>query len=135
MDNIPYGYCHCGCGEKTPLYKGTNRQRGIIKGEPCKYILGHHTAKSAAHYQVADAGYKTPCWMWLRAKDPWGYGNHYEGGKYYRAHRFYYEKHVGLIPRNLVLHHDCDNTSCVNPGHLRPITQSENLRIARQKRK
>lgn len=40
MDNIPYGYCYCGCGEKTPLGKTTNRQ-GVIAGEPVRYIKGH----------------------------------------------------------------------------------------------
>lgn len=135
MDNILEGFCQCGCGETTPLYKATDRSRGIIKGRPAKYIQGHHTAKSRVHYLEQDAGYTTPCWIWQRARDPWGYGNMYESGKFYRAHRYYYEKHRGPIPQGLVVHHECGNTSCVNPWHLRAVTQGENVRISLQQRR
>lgn len=39
---IPCGYCHCGCGQKTNIATKTARYRGHIKGEPLPYILGHH---------------------------------------------------------------------------------------------
>lgn len=39
---IPYGYCHCGCGQKTAIAKQTSSQFGHVKGEPVKYIHGHH---------------------------------------------------------------------------------------------
>lgn len=42
---IPYGYCHCGCGQKTPIAKATNKQRGKVKGEPMRYINGHNARK------------------------------------------------------------------------------------------
>lgn len=38
---IPYGYCHCGCGEKTNIIKWSNKPRGDVKGEPRRYINGH----------------------------------------------------------------------------------------------
>ena len=41
--NIPYGYCQCGCGQKTPISKTTDKKYGRIKGEPHKYINGHLT--------------------------------------------------------------------------------------------
>lgn len=40
---IAYGYCHCGCGQKTPLASRTYSARGVFKGEPNKYIIGHTT--------------------------------------------------------------------------------------------
>jgi len=40
---IPYGYCHCGCGEKTNIAKCTDKRFNWIKGEPVKYIKGHFT--------------------------------------------------------------------------------------------
>lgn len=38
---IPYGTCHCGCGEKTWVATQTQRTRGFVKGEPVKYVKGH----------------------------------------------------------------------------------------------
>jgi hypothetical protein len=41
MVETGYGYCHCGCGQKTTLAEQTRKARGWIKGEPKPYILGH----------------------------------------------------------------------------------------------
>lgn len=38
---IPYGYCYCGCGQKTNLCTITSKKFGRIKGQPMKYINGH----------------------------------------------------------------------------------------------
>lgn len=43
------------------------------------------------------------------------------------AHRWAYEHFVGPIADGLVLDHLCRNTSCVNPRHLEPVTQQENV--------
>lgn len=40
---IPYGFCHCGCGQKTSINKWDNKKYGYIKGEPQKFIKHHHT--------------------------------------------------------------------------------------------
>lgn len=39
--NIPYGYCHCGCGKKTPIAARNNSTKGWIKGEPLMYLRYH----------------------------------------------------------------------------------------------
>jgi hypothetical protein len=38
---IPYGECHCGCGEPTALPRQTSRRLNLVKGEPQRYIMGH----------------------------------------------------------------------------------------------
>jgi len=38
---VPYGYCHCGCGEKTNLSRQTVVKRGLKKGEPRRFLQGH----------------------------------------------------------------------------------------------
>ena len=42
-ESIPYGYCHCGCGQKTELCIRTNKRQGRIAGEPLRFIAGHQT--------------------------------------------------------------------------------------------
>lgn len=39
---IPYGYCQCGCGEKTKLARITSRRDGHVKGEPFRFLHGHN---------------------------------------------------------------------------------------------
>lgn len=51
------------------------------------------------------------------------------------AHCFAYELVKGLIPSWLVVAHDCDNGLCVNPAHLHLITQEENMREARLRKR
>jgi len=42
-EEIPYGYCHCGCGQKTKIAKKTRSKDGVFKGQPLRYINGHNT--------------------------------------------------------------------------------------------
>lgn len=41
MNEIPYGYCQCGCGEKTIVSDRTKTSEGRIKGQPVKFLRGH----------------------------------------------------------------------------------------------
>lgn len=34
--------CECGCGEPAPIAKQTNRPQGRVKGQPMRFIRGHH---------------------------------------------------------------------------------------------
>jgi hypothetical protein len=47
------------------------------------------------------------------------------------AHRFAWETFVGPIPEGLVIDHvlaaGCTHRNCVNPDHLEPVTQLENM--------
>lgn len=53
--NIPYGYCHCGCGQKTRIVKKSNKSRSWLKGEPMQFAHGHNMRKRAP----APQGFKT----------------------------------------------------------------------------
>lgn len=39
--SIPYGFCHCGCGNLAPIAKHNFGHLSILKGEPMKYIQAH----------------------------------------------------------------------------------------------
>ena len=75
----------------------------------------------------------TPCWLWQGAGDRTGHGQFFlrrrENGsqEWVYAHRFAYERLVGLIPDGLVVDHQCNNPPCVNPVHLKPMTNVENV--------
>lgn len=38
---IPFGLCHCGCGNNTLLHKKNDAHRNGIKGNPQKFLRGH----------------------------------------------------------------------------------------------
>lgn len=72
---------------------------------------------------------KTPtCWIWHGAQAGGGYGICTIGGKNYSAHRLSWEWANGKpVPTGQVLLHKCDQPLCVNPEHLTPGTQQNNV--------
>lgn len=76
--------------------------------------------------EISDSG----CWLWTMSVGSPGYGNAWDGTKVITAHRYAYTWVVGPIPGGLVLDHLCGVRRCVNPTHLEPVTQGENLRRA-----
>lgn len=68
------------------------------------------------------------CWLWLAHRSPGGYGR-FAVTRTHRvqAHRFAYEQIVGPIPDGLTLDHLCRTRACVNPVHLEPVTNRENI--------
>lgn len=76
---------------------------------------------------------ETDCWLWLGAVTKQGYGtvaDHRGTKNSTTAHRLFYRTYVGAIPTGESLHHICNNRRCVNPDHLQPISQRENVAAA-----
>ncbi len=111
--NIEYGECHCGCGKET------NVHNGIVR----RFINGH-TRRKKIRYLIDN---KTGCWNWQLYKS-FDYGVIHIKKKPMQAHRYYYEKYKGKIPKGLVIDHLCRNKGCVNPEHLEVVTIGENTR-------
>jgi hypothetical protein len=100
------GTCECGCGADTTPGR--------------RFVWGHNRKISGLEYVVVEA---TGCWEWQLACSG-GYGKIGRRG----AHRVYYERFVGPIPKGHELDHLCRNTLCVNPEHLEPVLGIENVR-------
>lgn len=102
-------YCKCGCGES-------------VSGKG-KFVLGHLQAKTPEDfYDISDTGFQTPCWLWNGYVSKDGYGSF----NYTGAHRYFYLQRNGSIPSGQVVHHLCNNKSCVNPGHLKAVSPQAN---------
>lgn len=135
------------CGKAKPMsefYPRKNRPSGQFTSG-CRSCLSHiwtekNKAKRKPRATMQERFFNKielipfhSCWEWTGGKIKNGYGHFRFGYKsdgkndIRLAHRVSYELHVGLIPDGLVLDHLCRNTSCVNPRHLQPVTQRENI--------
>lgn len=83
-----------------------------------------------ARVTVAAGPLDTDCWISTFYLDPHGYTRIYvdKVRSTCLSHRVAYEALVGPIPDGLPLDHLCRMPACVNPAHLEPVTQAENMR-------
>lgn len=125
---VPYGHCHCGCGERTKIAGWTDRAGGYVKGQPRRFLKGH-TGRTPGvplrGYVVEDRGHDTPCWIW--ALSGVRYGSVKRNGKSIGAHCNAWIEAQGPIPDGLYVLHRCDQPPCVNPDHLFLGTALDNM--------
>jgi len=79
-------------------------------------------------YTVAKNG----CWNWTAAKvvsnhGGISYGQIWNNGKNHLAHRVSYELFKGIIQKGMTIDHQCDNSLCVNPDHLKMMILRDNI--------
>lgn len=67
------------------------------------------------------------CWRWKKTLTN-GYGRFGINKMKISAHRFSYMISKGTIFPDMVVHHVCENKSCVNPSHLKQVTVAENTK-------
>lgn len=114
---------HCGkTFERCPAYMKGKARHFCSRRCSDQGRFGDHAARFLA--QVDKSG---DCWTWTGLLDKAGYGRFHIGGKSRLAPRYSYELHVGAIPEGAFILHSCDNPACVNPAHLRPGTQQDNM--------
>lgn len=88
-------------------------------------------ARFSAKVQIPAADDITqPCWTWVGAKHSKnrGYGKFRLGGRVMNAHKAAYLLFIGDVEAGKVLGHQCNNEQCSNPFHLKPESQSENMK-------
>jgi hypothetical protein len=114
----------CGCWDMDSMEFGPDypcaidRRRDLITG------LARFDEKLTTEQRVDGM---TPCRIWNGTLAVNGYGVLGIDGRQVKAHRFAYEAIVGPIPEGLVIDHLCRVRCCVNPDHLEPVTNGENV--------
>ena len=101
-DPIPLGLCQCGCGEHTTIASQSETLRGYVKGQPRRYVAGHHMKNRPL---LRGYGYKY-------VRDT----NHQRVSKKIALHVMVAEKALGhILPRKADIHHvDGNRTNNVN---------------------
>lgn len=126
--------CECGCGEITSIVRDTDSRRGLLAGQPRRFIHGHRgrlpqrrgpqrRETAALFWQYVQPEPNSGCWIWSGARNNMGYG--ILGVD--RTHRIAYTLLRGPIPDGLVLDHLCRIRCCVNPWHVEAVQQSVNV--------
>jgi hypothetical protein len=91
------------------------------------YIIMGLPAKFWSRAVFDDQGYGTPCLTWVARRTRAGYGSFVVKRRSRYAHRLSYTAVKGPIPVGLVIDHLCRNRACINPDHLEPVTNRENI--------
>jgi len=129
-NDIPYGYCHCGCGQKTRIAPQTSAEKGWIRGEPVRYLSGHNGKIRNANehfWSRVDIGNTDECWDWQGCASSGGYGSTTLYGEKELTHRAAWRLANGQdIPGELLVRHKCDRPICCNPAHLELGTHANN---------
>lgn len=89
---IPYGYCKCGCGEKTKISRRNNKKSGTKAGEPNNFVNHHNLS-----------GEESPHWKDGKSD---GYKVKWKNGKRVGEHKEIAETALGHpLPPGAVVHH------------------------------
>lgn len=130
--DVPFGYCQCGCGQRTRLAPVNDKSKGWIKGQPLKCIKGHMIRF------MSQAGSECHNWKGGRYLTPHGYvmTTLDDGGRQYehiviaerilgRKLRFFGEGH----PDNEIVHHVRKTKSDNSNGNLLICTHAYHVAL------
>lgn len=129
-DDMPSGFCECGCGQPTPIFRfSSNRKKGWYKGYPARRLPGHGTQ---------EVGDKHPNWKGGRVlQKSTGYVMAYARDHpkadvkgYVKEHRLVMERVLGRpLLDNEQVHHKNGVKSDNRPENLEVLTTKEHAAI------
>lgn len=100
---------------------------------PPKGWRGSYRDPDLRFFEKVQLDPETNCWLWQAYKNACGYGTFKSDDKMVLAHRWLWERFYGPIPEDMQLDHFLNNKevpecsrACVNPDHLRIVTNQEN---------
>jgi hypothetical protein len=136
-EDTPYGFCHCGCGNKTTIRKKNHALHKCVKGEPAMFLPGHSgrlgpTLKERLESKISMEP-MTGCWLWTGFCSPTGYGHIGLNNVVYLVSRMAWQIYRGPIPEGMDVCHTCDTPQCASPHHLFLGTHTDNLQDAVKK--
>jgi len=122
--------CECGCGKPAPIAKQTITKIGHKKGQPIRFILGHH--RNGANSSGWKGGITKKQDGRVLVFSP----NHYKSYKYVQRSIYIAEKVFGKpLPSGAVVHHaNCDHTNDKNNNLVICQDQGYHLFLHQRKR-
>jgi hypothetical protein len=114
----PYGYCHCGCGEKTHISRQTNNLYGHKKGQPVSFLPGHN-------HRFEPKGEKSTQWKGGRSITKGGYVRIYNP-THPRASHNYVLEHI-LIVEKVIDRFLKDKEEVHHVNEIKSDNRNENL--------
>lgn len=132
MSNVKL--CECGCGQLAPIAKFSDATKGLVRGQPMRFVKGHNRRGAKPVLEPIEAKMdrlieKTDkCWLWKGRLNSTGYGGITYNNTKWLAHRLAWVLANGIaIEKGVVVRHKCDNPRCVNPEHLCLGEQLDNV--------
>lgn len=107
------------CFQQISRIKHNERWNELVEKE----TMEEEFWKRAIHEKIIVNEELGECWETIRNKMQFSYNN-----KHIIAHRIAYTITYGEIPNGMVVRHKCDNSKCINPGHLELGTHVDNMK-------
>ena len=126
-NTAPYGYCQCGCGQKTTVAERNDARWGAVRGEPRDFVHGHRRKRDiwvrlASRMEIAGPD---DCWLWTGTNNK-GYGQISFHDRNVGVHRLLATFAYGDPADDQQARHLCGNSLCCNPRHLAWGTRADN---------
>lgn len=112
----------------SPIAPPTTMTKGAFRSQPSALTIAARTGDADAVIRILLTS-TTPsgeCRIWTGRQDTKGYPRVYAGGRQHAVHRLVAEATHGPLHGEPV-HHRCATPLCVEPTHLQPVSERENI--------
>jgi hypothetical protein len=119
--------CECGCGSETEIVKFTSNRRGVVKGEPRRFLPGHNSRLRNEFHPAEYHAFYSARRRCINPKDG-AYARYGGRGIEFRFHHFSeFFAHLGSKPTPKHTLDRINNEGHYEVGNVRWATWSENL--------